>query len=294
MAAFRELELLVAKIQQQLAPEAKIEHNIKLPGRLSETSRQIDVLVSQKIGQYEIRIVIDCKDYKHPVDVKGVEEFLGLVNDVGAQRGVLVCPSGFTAAAKKRAQQVQMDLYSPVDTDIHKWTARIKVPAICDYRSASIGFGVVCSNPFPFTMYPDFFHNSLCFDGSDNELGFIADYALKKWNSGGFPIEAGEYDQLPVFDQAEIHTDNGHGMRVPIEIYAHIKVSQYLYYGQYPLARFSGFRDEIKGGVIGNAFEFGLIDPEEVEKSWKKITHVSEAPTPPVISLRGLIAFDVD
>lgn len=39
--------------------------------------RQVDVLVRQRIGQYERTIAIDCKDYGSPVDVKGIEEFNG-------------------------------------------------------------------------------------------------------------------------------------------------------------------------------------------------------------------------
>ena len=91
-----ELEILVSKIQKALAPNAEVTHNAKIIGRHTKVSRQIDVLVRQKVGQYEMMIVIDCKDYKKPVDVKGVEEFHGLVDDVGAHKGALVCPKGFS------------------------------------------------------------------------------------------------------------------------------------------------------------------------------------------------------
>ena len=96
----RDLEILVAKIQKQLAPEAEVLHDVKLDGRKSKTKRQVDVLVREKIGQYEIQIIIDCKDYARRVDVKGVEAFSGLLSDVGAQKGVLVAPKGFTETAK--------------------------------------------------------------------------------------------------------------------------------------------------------------------------------------------------
>jgi restriction endonuclease Mrr len=96
----RELEMLVARIQQQLAPKAEVIHDVKLDGRYSGRKRQIDVLMREQIGQYDIKIVIDCKDYKTPVDVKSVEEFYGLLSDVGAHKGVLVCPQGFTTTAK--------------------------------------------------------------------------------------------------------------------------------------------------------------------------------------------------
>ena len=61
-----------------------------------------------------IRIVIDCKDYKKPVDVKRVEEFYGMVRDVGAHQGSMVCPAGFSTSAKKRAKRLNIALYSLV------------------------------------------------------------------------------------------------------------------------------------------------------------------------------------
>lgn len=78
----RNLELLVQKIQEQLAPTAEVLHDVNLPGGHSKTGRQIGVLARQKIGQYEMLIVIDCKDHARPIDVTGVEALLGLVNDV--------------------------------------------------------------------------------------------------------------------------------------------------------------------------------------------------------------------
>jgi hypothetical protein len=86
------LELSVQRIRQQLAPTAEVLHNVHLPGRHSKTNRQIDVLVRQKIGQYEMLIVLDAKDHARPIDVNGIGEFLALVDDVGAHKGALVCP----------------------------------------------------------------------------------------------------------------------------------------------------------------------------------------------------------
>src|ERR1700722_6292994 len=96
MSEYKELEKLVARIQQLLAPRSQVIHNTKLIGRRTRRMRQIDVLVKDKVAQFDINIIVDCKDYKNPVDVKGVEEFYGLLDDVGAQKGVLVCPKGFT------------------------------------------------------------------------------------------------------------------------------------------------------------------------------------------------------
>jgi hypothetical protein len=185
--ASRDLEILVAKIQKQLAPKAEVLHDVKLDGRLSNTKRQIDVLVREKIGQYEIQIIIDCKDYNRPVDVKGVEEFDGLLRDVGAQKGVLVCPKGFTEAAKARAAELQIDLYSPVDTDAHKWRASVTIPALCDFRSAAMSFSFSTTSPVPFRLFDDFYSKNIMFDEEGRSLGTALDSALKKWNEGQYP-----------------------------------------------------------------------------------------------------------
>jgi len=69
---WQQLELLVARIQQELAPNAEVLHNARVKGCATNQPRQADVLVRQSIGQYEMTIAIDCKDYSSPVDVKGV------------------------------------------------------------------------------------------------------------------------------------------------------------------------------------------------------------------------------
>ena len=278
MADFEDLEILVAKIQRQLAPGAKVSHNAKIMGRHTEVMRQIDVLVEQNVGQYTMSVVIDSKDYKVPVDVKGVEEFHGLVDDVGAQKGVMVCPAGFTPAAKKRALGLQIDLYSPVDTDPHKWTAKVSIPVVCDYRSAAIAFGISCSAPYPFTLQADFLSKLTAYDANGTELGTIFGAAIKRWNKGDYPMEPGEYDDLPIFDSEVVLVDNGHGRRVPVKAWATAHVSKQLYYGDLSIEQKSGFKNKLSGGVITNAFTTGILDHEVVLKEWEKIDAVESLP----------------
>ena len=297
-AMSRDLELLVAKIQKQLAPQAEVLHNVKLDGRLTKTKRQIDVLVREKIGQYEIQIIIDCKDYKRPVDVKGVEEFEGLLRDVGAQKGVLVCPKGFTETAKARAEGLQIDLYSPVDTDAHKWQVRVTIPAICDFRSAAMSFQFSSTAPVPFRLAGDFYSSSEIFDSKGSSLGTPLNSALNKWNEGQYPIEPGAHENLNVFETLTVLMNNGYDppmrMRIPADISVSLLVRRQLYVGQLPVPRISGFLDQLSGKVISNAFTIGLLDPDEVERTWLKIDAETDAPIQPVIFLRGLVGWAND
>lgn len=289
-----ELERLVQRIQQQLAPEAEVSHNVKMPGRHTGSNRQIDVLVREMIGQYDIKIVIDCKDYKHPVDVKGVEEFAGLLDDVGAQRGVLVCPAGFSSNAKTRAAGLQIDLYSPVDTEPHKWQASPTMPAICDFRVAAIGFGVSTSAPLPFRIMPGFFSDNVVFDQDGNELGTCYTKMVERWNGGELADKLGVAEDIPIFGDQSVQTDNGYGQLCPVKLYAHIAVHEQLFSGQLPIRKMSGFKDEMTGLVITNAFSIGLLDPEEISANWKPIKSEDELEVRPVIRLQGVVCWDED
>lgn len=292
--ASRDLEVLVAKIQQQLAPKADVLHDVRLDGRYSGRKRQIDILVREQIGQYDIKIIIDCKDYKTPVDVKAVGEFYGLLMDVGAQKGVLVCPKGFTNTAKTRAEGLQIDLYSPVDTDSHKWKVKVTIPATCDFRNVKMSFGISMSAPYPLQLPYDFYASKMIFDDGANELGFTLGSAVKKWNEGLFPIDVGEHQNLRVFDAPNTLMDNGYGMKVPVNITVSTFVERDLYFGQLPVPQISGFKDELSGLVISNAFTVGMLDPEEVEREWLKIDREEDAPLKPVISLTGSIMWGDD
>ena len=287
--AGKELEQLVAAIQQQLAPTAVVEHDVKLMGKITEVQRQIDVLVRQPIGQYEMRIALECKDHAKPVDVKGVEEFHGLLDDVGVEKGAMVCPAGFSSTAKKRAKMLGIDLYKPVDTEPHKWTAKVKIPVICDFLSAGISFGIRCSAPYPFKMQRDFWGSEV-FDPAGNSLGTIFDRAIGRWNNGEFPTEPGDVEDLPIFD-GETHVDNGYGLRVPVTLYVGLRITSQLYFGFLPLAKVRGLRDEHTGGLITNAFTTGHISPEQVTSGWKKIDSKEATPMPTQFLIRGLVGW---
>ncbi|MFP3798695.1 restriction endonuclease [Paraburkholderia sp. SIMBA_027] len=285
-----DLEHLVARIQQNLAPAAKVEHNVKIKGRNSEVDRQVDVLVTQNIGQYPMTIAIDCKDYKKPVDVKGVEEFAGMVNDIGANKGVLVCPAGFTETAKTVAKKLQMELYRPVDTGDHKWRTRPTIPAVCEYVRTTMAFQIstVAAKPFRITASPAY---QEAFDENGQSLGTALDTALRKWNNAEYPTTAGKHDELAIFP-GNVQVDNGFGEHIQVTLSVFLDVRVDRYFGQLEIERVSGFLDEQTGLTHTNSFSVGALEPEEIEARWTKLQDEQEPPIKPVISLRGLIGWE--
>lgn len=109
MSEYLDYENGVADVLAFLVGDAAhVNRNVRLPGRLSETERQIDVIVRGRMfGLTDTKIVVDCKRWRTKVDVADVGGFVDLVEDVGAEVGLLISTEGATEAARTRAQSAR-------------------------------------------------------------------------------------------------------------------------------------------------------------------------------------------
>ncbi|MGC2857238.1 restriction endonuclease [Novispirillum sp. DQ9] len=120
-------ERLVARLfAEQLSTDLCVTPNARIKGLISGRSRQIDVLIDARHDtDNSRRIIVDAKKRVRKVDVKDVEAFMGLMEDVGATHGYLVSPFGHTKAAEARAQKAVTIRILPLnrldDFDPSKW-----------------------------------------------------------------------------------------------------------------------------------------------------------------------------
>lgn len=287
---WKKLELLIAAIQKDLAPDAKVWHNAKIVGIDTETERQIDVLVEQQVGQYPIRIIIDCKDYASPVDVRGVEEFHGMVTDVRAHRGAMVCPAGFTSTAKKLAKKRQIELYRPADTDPHKWQMKFSAPVVCDFRTAGISFNVSGTDPAPMRL-PERFYELPFYDEASTCMGSIYDFAVSQWNDGQYPTDPGLHEMVALAGHMATKIDNGHGTLIDVTLTVSLCVTAQRFFGHLPVPKLRGLVDDQTGLVVTNAFTVGGLDPSTVMSSWQRLQDGEPPPKDPVLIAHGLVAW---
>lgn len=100
-------ERIVAAIEADKALlDVSVTRNVKLMGRYSNTLRQIDVLLDARWDESHVRrIIVDAKRRNRPLNVKEVEAFLGMVDDCGADYGILYSPKGYSEAAQNRARE---------------------------------------------------------------------------------------------------------------------------------------------------------------------------------------------
>lgn len=120
MKLWREYERLVSALTaEEYDKEFTVIPNARIKGFISQRKRQLDVLVEYRFNSdLNRRIIFDAKDRKRPIDIKEVEAFEGLMKDVGARRGFLICSNGYTKSALRRAQEhIVIKLLSPDQID---------------------------------------------------------------------------------------------------------------------------------------------------------------------------------
>lgn len=98
---------------------AEVRHDVRLRGVLSGVDRQIDILVREQINGREVTTAFEAKCFGRRVNVKHVEEAIGLFRDVGVDRGVVVTTQGYSEAAMQRANaddvEIELDILNLSD-----------------------------------------------------------------------------------------------------------------------------------------------------------------------------------
>jgi hypothetical protein len=112
---------------------ANIEFDARLPGSLSGIERQVDVFVEGSFAGHVGRgtMAVDCKCFSRNVDVKDAEAFMGLVDDVGTDFGLIVTTEGYSPAAKHRlrGRGFRFDIV-PYD-ELENWTPEVLFCPVC-------------------------------------------------------------------------------------------------------------------------------------------------------------------
>lgn len=86
------------------------ETDVNLPG--VRTSHDIDVVVKSKHVGFQVLWLVECKHWKSPVTKLHVLGLREIVNDLGADRGILLCEAGFQSGAIEAANLTNVQVTS--------------------------------------------------------------------------------------------------------------------------------------------------------------------------------------
>lgn len=287
---WQKFEDLVTEIQKVLSPDAIVTPNDKIPGK-SGIERQIDISVRAKVGEFELLMIIDCKDYKSRIDINTVEQVRGLAEDVRANKAALVSFKGYTDGAKKRAQESGIDLYRLIDTGDHPWQAKILVPTICEVTIIkSYRIGIEVNSPGPFEISADADFRTLKLYNKERKLlGEVEELITQKWSTGDFPfqndtITGFEFVENPVFIK-----NDSYGMFYQMDIKADLILETKRFLGQVSLTQARGLHNDITGrsSIVSN-LQTESIELDEIRKSWKLVTDATEIAIKPMVVFRSV------
>jgi len=283
---WRRFEKLVAQVQQELAPNAVVTHDDKIRGHNSGQLRQVDITVKQRVGQYDILIAIDCKDYKRAVNLNEVEKFIGLITDIKANKGVMVAANGFSNTAKSVGEKAGLDLYRLIDTDTHDWQTYASIPVLCDFRGIEKHQFIFHTSTANVKINPREAIEIILYDVNCQPLGKVVNLLKARWNANELPSEPGEHRDI-ILTKAPtmiLYDDKFFEVRVT----ANIIVKRRLFFGQLSLTQLKGFRDEKTGYTITRGFTTEGINFDEVERSWRRLRNEEEIAIEPLIKFQAL------
>ena len=119
----KEFEQKAFELHKKLMPNAQFAYNYKKLGINSNIERQIDFAIFKSDILYDFFIAVECKDHKRTTDIKAVEAFISVIEDVKANMGVMISRKGFSKSAKTLAERKNIELLTlfedtPIDTGI--------------------------------------------------------------------------------------------------------------------------------------------------------------------------------
>ena len=110
------LEVLRVYAEKEKLTDFSIEHNVKVPA--SDGIYQIDVLCQFKALNVNIKVLVECKQYKKPVPREKVELLYSRLNSLGMHKGILISTSGFQHGAIRYAVAHGVALIQLADKEI--------------------------------------------------------------------------------------------------------------------------------------------------------------------------------
>jgi hypothetical protein len=134
----RDFELLVQNLIYGLLTfeghmPVTVHHRKRYPGKRSGHHHEIDLSYTTQSAGADVLVLVECKAYRRPVPVEDVLTLAERVDDIGANKGILVSLSGFDPGAIRiaKGRGIALAVATP-----HVRRMRYKVGLMPDHHDA--------------------------------------------------------------------------------------------------------------------------------------------------------------
>lgn len=124
---WKEYEEKIFDFLKETYPECEIEYDDSIFGIFSKIERQIDFAIRGFLAGKRILGIVDSKYYNKKIDVKVIESFIGMMQDVNANFGFMITNQGYSQAAKNRVKNSNLKL------DVLKFNELNEIDLTVDY-----------------------------------------------------------------------------------------------------------------------------------------------------------------
>tara|TARA_R110001592_G_scaffold100281_2_gene284686 strand:+ start:919 stop:1830 length:912 start_codon:yes stop_codon:yes gene_type:complete len=190
----REFEKLTESIFRKFVKNPryeKVEHNVNLKG--IDGPRQIDVLISCKSCGINFVTVVECKDYNSKISVGTIDAFHSKLQDVKANKGILVAKRGFSSTAISKAKRLGITLCTAEQVLNKQWSLDIDFPILLEVTKP-ISFDFEVSADLSEGDKIDL--DSLIINGID-----LTELLKRKWQDGSLGFLRSEKEQKIYLDE---------------------------------------------------------------------------------------------
>jgi hypothetical protein len=117
-----DFQRLIRRIYEQVtSTDTAVVESALVPERDSRTLREIDVLLKLRVGDVDLSVAVECRDRSRASDVAWIDQLIGKYARLPVDRVIGVSRSGFTPAARAKAQAHGIELRSIQEANDTNW-----------------------------------------------------------------------------------------------------------------------------------------------------------------------------
>lgn len=268
-----EFEQLVARIVAELEPSATVTWDDHILGELSGIKRQIDVSIRRQ--DPEFLGIIDAKDYARPATVERIDALTGVMRDVEANYGALVCSGGFAKSIHNYARSCGISLFNAHDAQSANWCLELQIPLFWVELTPFVRVGGAVDLQAGDSIVSDDsrFGLQVTTDGGKSKVAPISTFE-RLWNEGLISPSPGAVHRIGSTDPVEafVEDESGESCLRPVTDYQiEYVVSPTVWLGKFQPDECRGLVDYLDDQAFFASHLPGEAVPVERDDRWELV-----------------------
>ena len=121
-----EFQKIALNIHKALAARGvTVEESVLVPEKNSDTTREIDILLTTTVASHKVRVGIECRDHGRNQDITWIDGLIGKYANLDIDRVIAISHSSFTSPAKQKAAQHNIELMTLDEAEKVDWASNV-------------------------------------------------------------------------------------------------------------------------------------------------------------------------